>query len=125
MEEIGATCYYLILLDDICEDNIEDCLNEDKQLKYTDAQMQAHSKIAQCNLTYTDNNVDVARIVLDGDVVFNFNEDNFAFKGAFLVTNAGYVMGYSINPYSVNVTNQMIFEDGLKFYEIVEGAING
>ena len=46
-------------------------------------------------------------------------------KGAFLTTYDDYVLGYSINQFSITITTQMIFEDGLTFYDIVDGVYNG
>lgn len=125
VEEIDTTCFYLYLLDDICYDNIKQCLDSEGKFIFTNTQMTAHSVNQPCYLKSTHVTDTIDNIILKDDVTFTFGENNFAMKGAFLVTDSGYVMGYSINTYSVNVTNQMIFEAGLEFFEIIEGAYNG
>ena len=118
IECTGVNCFYIVLVDDICQDNIEDCINSDGQLLYDDV---THTKKASCVLKYNDIDKDTAQIVLDGDVTFNLGANMFPLKGAFLVNDNGYVLGYSIETTSFNVTNQMIFEDGLIFWDITEG----
>lgn len=124
VEDIGTNCFYIVLVDDVCYDNFADCLNNDGQLIYSDA----HTIKAECSLEYVTGNT-TESVVLDGDVTIDFADegydDGFKMKGAFLTTDSGYVMGYSINQFSLNITTQMIFEDGLTFYDIVEGGING
>ena len=125
VEEIETTCFSLYLLDDICPDNIGQCLDSDGKFSFNDTEMTEHSVSQSCYLTSNHVSDTVDNITLRDDVTFTFGDSNFAMKGAFLVTDSGYVMGYSINTYSVNVTNQMIFEAGLEFFEIIEGAYNG
>lgn len=122
MEDIGTNCFYIVLVDDECADNIEDCLNSDKQLVYTEE----HLKSVECYLEYIEETADNAKIVLKDDTTLLFGENEmFRMKGAFLTNDNGYVMAYSINTSSLTVTNQMIFEDGLEFFEIIEGELNG
>lgn len=121
VEDIDTKCFYLVLLDDLCPDNLSDCLNSEGKLNFTDEQMQIHSQEKEVNLVYSESEDYVGIISLKEDTTFEFDITNFRFKGAFLRTNNGYVLGGSVNTYSVNVTNQMIFEKDLKFFEIVEG----
>lgn len=124
VEDIGTNCFYIVLVDDVCDDNFSDCINSDGQLRYSESNMIS----ASCSLEYVTNNT-VESIKLDGDVTIDFVDegftDGFKMKGAFLTTDSGYIMGYSINQFSINVTTQMIFEDGLTFYDIVDGVYNG
>lgn len=124
VEEIETTCFSLYILDDLCYDNIESCLNSEGKFVFTDAQMQEHSLNQSCYLRIDEVGNDTSAIVLNEDVTFELGESMFPMKGMFLVTDSGFVMGYSINTYSVNVTNQMIFKKDLIFWNIVEGAIN-
>ena len=121
VEDIDTKCFYLVLLDDLCLDNLSDCLNSEGKLNFTDEQMQIHSQEKEVNLVYSESEDYVGIISLKEDTTFEFGDTNFRFKGAFLRTNSGYVLGGSVNTYSVNITNQMIFEKDLKFFEIVEG----
>ena len=67
--------------------------------------------------------------MLDDDVTFEFDgetyPESFDMKGAFLTTADGYVLGYSINQFSLTITTQMIFEKDLVFFDIIEGVLNG
>lgn len=122
MENIGTNCFYIVLVDDICDDNFSDCINQDNQLKYSNN----HYVSAECELKHEVNG-EVESIILNEDCTFTFdgegtNPESFNMKGAFLTTDSGYVMGYSINQYSINITTQMIFEKGLIFYDIIEGS---
>ena len=123
VEDIGTNCFYIVLVDDICDDNFADCL-DDGQLRYSDG----HTIKAECSLEYVINN-NAESIVLDGDVTIDFADeeftDGFKMKGAFLTTDSGYILGYSINQFSINITTQMIFEDGLTFFDVIEGGLNG
>lgn len=127
VEEIETTCFYIYLLNDICYDNIEQCVDENTgRFTFTDEQLQNNSLKLPCYLELKYVDTDVSDIVLKEDTEYTFGADeNFAMKGAFLVTDSGYVMGYSINSQSVNITNRIIFEKGLTFWNIVEGVLNG
>lgn len=122
-----SSSFNIYLLNDICYDNIEQCVDENTgKFVFSSEQLQANSLVLPCQLElkYIDN--DVSDIVLKEDTEHTFDADeNFAMKGAFLVTDEGYVMGYSINSQSVNITNRIIFEKGLTFWNIVEGVLNG
>ena len=50
---------------------------------------------------------------------------SFKMKGAFLTTDTGFVLGYSINQYTLEITTQMIFEKDLTFFDIVEVVSDG
>ena len=115
MEDIGTNCFYIVLVDDICDDNITDVLNIDGQIRYDSS----HLLSEECELSYVETG-DNADITLDGDVEFTLSND-FPLKGAFLTNDAGYVIGYSINTYSFNISTGITFEDGLFFFSLVEG----
>ena len=130
VEAMGDNCFCIRIIDDLCDNNIKACLNEDLQLKYTDEELEAHSMIAPCNLVYEeldpdDETNEDAQIKLDGEVTFTFGQENFPLKGVFLTTDNGYVMAYVIHSNTINITNQMIFEDELILIETREGAVNG
>lgn len=120
VEDIGTNCFYIVLVDDICDDNISDVLNLDGQIKYSSD----HLLSTECNLTYNEIDVDTAEIKLNGSVDIDFDDltiDDFDMKGCFLTNDAGYVIGYSINTRSLNISNEFILEDGLVFFTLVRG----
>lgn len=119
VEDIGTNCFYIYIVNDVCENNIEDCLNSDGQLIYDDTNVLKQ----QCVLKYEEENEN-AHISLDGDVTIPV-EGSFKMKGTFLVADSGYVIGYSINTYALNVISSIIFEDGLKFFSLVDGDLSG
>ena len=124
VEDMGTNCFYIVLVDDECDNNFSDCINQDGQLRYSNQ----HYISVECELKYTINN-NAEQIALADDVTFDFDgttyPESFNMKGAFLTTDSGYVMGYSINQYSINITTQMIFEKDLIFFDMVEGVSNG
>lgn len=117
---INAT-FKIVIVNDVCEDNIEDCINNSGQLIFTSPNALSET----CSLKYSREGLEREYISLNGDVTFEFEDTNFSLRGAFLTTNSGYVLGYSINQQSLNVTNEMIFEDTLIFFDILEGVIDG
>ena len=121
VENLSSETMNIVLVDDICDDNIEDCLNSNGELKYSSPNIVSED----CTLNFVEEDVNRSYIQLDDDVTFEFGTANFSMKGAFLTTSEGYVLGYSINQYSLNITNEMIFEKDLIFFDIVEGVLNG
>ena len=121
VEDIGTNCFYIVLVDDECDDNIEQVLDEEKKIRYSEE----HLLSLSCNLKYEDDG-DNAIISLDGDVTHTFADgESFDMKGVFVTNERGYVMGYSINQYSMNINNQFTMEYGLKLWSILEGKLNG
>ena len=115
--------FNIVIVDDVCDDNIEDCIDSNGELVYSSP----HILSKTCALDYKEEGLERCYISLNQDVTFDFEElsvENFSLKGAFLTTEGGYVLGYSINQYSLNVTYQMIFEEGLIFFDIIEGVVN-
>lgn len=128
VEEIATNCFYVVLVDNICDDNILDCLNADKQLRYSSE----HLLMLQCSLSYTDDG-DSSYITIAEDVTITFPYtdehhtaiESFDMKGVFVTNDAGYVMGYSINTYSLNINTQFTIEEGLKLWSVLEAINNG
>lgn len=118
VESIQNTNFKLVLVDSTCDNNIEDCLTNNN-LRYPSS-----NKLEQnCHINYVEDNFYNSKLVLDGDVTFNF-EGAFDLKGVFITTSTGYVMGYAIISNGFNVSNQMIFEDGLNLWTITEGILD-
>lgn len=124
VEDFGNSTFYIVLVDENCNDNFSECINQDGQLIYDNT----HSIKSECELSYVVND-NTESIVLAADCTFDFNGEDyptsFNMKGAFLVNEDNYVLGYSINQYAIYITTQMIFEQGLTFYDIVEGILDG
>ena len=124
VEDIGTNCFNIVLVDDVCDDNIEDVLNLDGQIKYNES----HLIIAECGLNYVIDDDSHEHIILNGEVEIDFADldiDDFNMKGCFITNDGGYVMGYSINTFSLNISNGIIFENGLYLWSIIEGEVNG
>ena len=121
VEDIGTNCFYIVLIDDVCDDNISDVLDAENKIKYDEE----HLLSLECTLKYEDDG-DTSYVSLDGDVTHTFAEgESFNMKGVFVTNESGYVMGYSINQYSFNINNQFIMDDGLKLWTISEAKLNG
>ena len=121
VDDLSNETINIVLVDDICDDNISDCINGEGELIYSSPNILSEN----CTLNFVDEDENRSYIQLDDDVTFELEETNFNMKGAFLTTSDGYVIGYSINQYSLNITNAMIFEKDLIFFDIVESVING
>ena len=121
VEDIGTNCFYIVLIDDICDDNITDVLDVENKIKYDEE----HLLPLKCNLKYEDDG-DTSYVSLDGNVTHTFAQGkSFNMKGVFVTNESGYVMGYSINQYSFNINNQFIMDDGLKLWTILEAKLHG
>ena len=123
VEDLGNGSFYIALVNDSCADNFSECVDSDGILIYSDEAL-----FNGCSLEYVVNG-NTESIKLAEDCTFTFDDTEypprFNMKGAFLINEDHYVMGYSINQYSIPITTQMIFEAGLSFYDIVEGVLDG
>lgn len=122
VESLASATFNIVLVDVVCEDNIQDCLDSNGNLKYTTG---IHVLKQNCGLKYVTVDDDTSYIALKENVVFSLGL-NFIFrmKGIFITTDTGYVMGSSINPNPLNITNSLTLEKDLKFWTITEGDIN-
>ena len=117
IDDFDSDEFKVVLVDDICKDNISECLTNGI-LKYKDNTDNILE--ASCNLKYTESDdYDDLYIQLDGDVVFTLESD-FSLKGLFIVNQDYYVMGASINTYSVNIATELTIEDGLYLWSLIE-----
>lgn len=119
VENLGSGTFNIVLVGEECPNNIEDCLNGTALQSFSNALTES------VDLVFDEIDRDTFSIKVDGDVVFDIGEDNnFPLKAAFLTssnTTTNYVMGFSINQNSINVSNEVIFEDGLVFWSVAEG----
>lgn len=116
VEDLENTTFKIILVNENCDNNIEDCLT-DGVLKYG----ASDCLIEDCTLKYDELDSDNVNITLDGDVTFTIN-DPFQLKGAFITTSSKYVLGYSINTSSLSIYNEMIFKDEMVIWDIMDGV---
>ena len=119
VDNLGSGTFNIVLVGEECPNNIEDCLNGTALQSFSNALTES------VDLVFDEIDRDTFSIKVDGDVVFDIGEDNnFSLKAAFLTssnTTSNYVMGFSINQNSINVSNEVIFEDGLVFWSVAEG----
>ena len=96
------------------EDNIESYLDSDGFLTVTD-----HIRVEECGLDYYNRGYGSSTIELHGDVTFDIGDVNVPIKAIFLRSiSTGYVMGYSINTRPFQVTNEVVFDDDVIFWDI-------
>ena len=110
-------------------DNIEDYLDENGYLKQEiefidDGQgglvQRDDILIEDCSLDYFNRGNGSSTIELHGNVSFDIDDDvNIPIKAIFLRSKStNYVMGYSINNNPFTVTNEVVFDDDVIFWDI-------
>lgn len=100
------------------QDNIEDYIDSDGFLIIDDDDPYIH--IEDCSLDYYNRGNGQSTIELHGNVTFDIGVDvNIPIKAIFLRSKStNYVMGYSINNRPFTVTNQVVFDDDVIFWDI-------
>ena len=96
-------------------DNIEDYLDSDGYLTVTE-----NILVTDCALDYYNRGNGASSIELHGNVEFDIGTDvNIPIKAIFLRSKStNYVMGYSINNRPFTVTNKVVFDDDVIFWDI-------
>lgn len=95
-------------------DNIEDYLDSDGYLNLTENIM-----VEDCALDYYNRGNGSSTIELHDDVEFTIGDVNVPIKAIFLRSKStNYVMGYSINNKPFSVTNKVVFDDDVIFWDI-------
>lgn len=76
--------------------------------------------VEDCALDYYNRGDGASSIELHGDVVFDIGVDvNIPIKAIFLRSKStNYVMGYSINNRPFTVTNEVVFDDDVIFWDV-------
>jgi len=98
--------------------NISECLNANGTLNTTNV---TGTRVLDCGLIWNNRTIKLAF-----DVDFNIGNSIVPLKAVFLRhKSTGYVMGYSININSFNITNHLIYDADSIFYSIAKGDING
>ena len=113
---------FQLVLASYCPENIDECLDEDGLLN-TDVVIAKDENdndlIVTVGLDYLADEYGDATIELHDDATLDIGDINITFKAVFLTTLDGYVMGYSINPVNFTVTNKVVFDDDVVFWDIV------
>lgn len=98
-------------------DNIEDYLNNDGTLNISDDSSEVLK--TNCGLDFVRDEFGDAKIELHDAVEFNVGDTNIPLKAVFLRDDSTkYVMGYSINRVPFTVTNKVVFDEDVIFWDI-------
>ena len=101
--EMNSSNNFQVVFSTYAPTNIEDCLSSDGTLN-SDVTIQAS---LDCSLKW-ENDI----ISIRNDVTWNIGDTYYPLKAVFIRNKSnGYVMGYSINITSFEVTNEVIFEE--------------
>ncbi len=102
--EMNSSSNFQIVFSTYAPTNIQDCLNDDGTLN-DDVTIQ---ESVDCSLKWENEIISVRN-----DVTWNIGDAYYPLKAVFVRNKSnGYVMGYSINITSFEVTNEVIFEEG-------------
>ena len=94
--------------------NIGECLNNDGTL---DDSVVTVLDTVDCALLWNDNCISVS-----GDATYTIGDTRVPLKAIFLLDKTtSFVMGYSINSNSFEVTNEVQFDDGTVLYTFYDG----
>ena len=102
-------------------DNILDCLDEDGHLNEdvtVGVDEDGNDLIENIGLVWTPDSYGDGTIGLSDDVTFDIGDINTQIKAVFLINSDGYVMGYSINMVAIPVTNEVVFDEDVIFWDI-------
>ena len=98
------------------DENIKDYLTDDGLLDTTRID---GVHIMDCNLDYYNQGDGDSTFELHDTVTFNIGDANVPIKAVFLRNKStGYVMGYSINTHAFTVTNQVVFDNDIIFWDV-------
>lgn len=106
------------------DENIDYYLDADGYLKeeieFEDGVQRSDVLIEDCALDYYNRGNGASSIELHGNVVFDVGVDaNIPIRAIFLRSKStNYVMGYSINNRPFRVTNQVVFDDDVIFWDV-------
>lgn len=118
----GSSSKFQLVLVKHGGDNISDYLDNNGELDVDSGE----SIVEDCKLSYTSDSYGDATISLADDVTFTIGDTNIPLKAVFLRDKTtGYVMGYSINLVPFSVTNKVVFDDDVVFWDITRLNNNG
>ena len=113
----GVDDAFELVLVSSCYDNIDGCLTDDGKLN---TEVVSIIDTMPCSLDYCKQNYGEITIELHDNVVFDIGDVNVNLKAVFLRTadENKYVMGYSIQRAVMSVTNEVVFDDDVIFWDI-------
>lgn len=112
--EMNDTNNFQLVFCDYSSDNISDCLNLDGTINTTNVNI---AQTVDCSLKW-ENEV----ISIRNNTTWNIGNNKKLLKAVFLRhKNSGYVLGYSININSFDVTNTVTFEADTILWSIIDG----
>ena len=124
-EVIGtAQSKFELVLASYCSEDISDCLDSDGKIDTSNVTIAKNSSnvdlIQTVGLDWVEDEFGDGSIQLHDTCTFNIGDVTIPLKGVFLRTNDSnkYVMGYCINNVAFPVTNQVIFDDDVIFWNI-------
>lgn len=97
-------------------ENFDDCIDASGHLVSTVIQ-QSHAE--DCGLIWNNGE---SSIRISENVTWNIGDSVVPLKAIFLTDVHGYVLGYSINTNSYDVTNQLIIDEGSYLWTFHEGG---
>ena len=100
--------------------NISDYLDSSASYSKLKSSLSSYMQVEEVALDWYNRGNGEATIELHGEVTFSIGDDNKPLKAVFLRTNDTdkYVMGYSINTNPFSVTNEVVFDDDVIFWDI-------
>lgn len=106
---------YEFVFADYCPNNISECLDGN----VLDSEMVHTITTQSVNLKWESSD-NVQTVSIDGETVWNIGDTHYNLKGIFLRDKTTLtVIGYSIFPNGVDVTNKVIFDDGLLIWSFI------
>lgn len=111
----GSNKFELVIIE-VGGDNISEYLDANGELDET-AVSGIHT--TTCALDWYNRGDGEGTIELHGNLSFNIGDDNIPLKAILLRDDTSkYVMGYSINMNPFTVTNELVFDDDVIFWDI-------
>lgn len=117
----GSSVKFQLVIVEYGGDNIDEYLDSDGLLNVTDNLL-----VEDCKLNCAFDDYGDLTVTLAENVTFDIGDTNIPLKAIFLRDKTtGYVMGYSINMVSFNVTNEVVFDDDVIFWNTGRLNCNG
>lgn len=112
---------FKLVLASYCPDNILDCIDANGLLNEEvtiGKDSNGNDLITTIGLDWLVDDYGDGTIELHDEAQFNIGDIDVPLKAVFLTSSSGYVIGYSINMVSIPVTNKVIFDDDVIFWDI-------
>ena len=113
----GSTSNFNLVFVSFAYDTIDECLSGGNLKPEVLAGV---SETIPCGLLWDDNSI----IKVSDAVTWNIGDEIIPLKAIFLTTSDGYVIGYSINNTSFEVTNKVMIDKDTILWSITTGGLN-